>query len=291
MIGGRSHNRSSHVANTSQSRKYLLHAQTSRAASASRADTVKIVWHNVCRRQQAVALLVRHWPLAAPIKLFRGWVGLALTLDIVRPCCCVIESTYEGLPNAAGLPVILDIEAAGPESLTVVKAIKADGLALPVLAIGHSYGDVGYSVRAMKAGAVDYIEKPWQPDALLTAVSSALAELRHDADRSRARTDEKLRIGVLSNREREVLEGLLAGGTKKSIGRALGLSPRTVEIHRAHVMEALGVRTLPEAVLMAARVGVQPTDGLGPLSAGARPIPTTPSDVSRIVMLRRGPSA
>jgi FixJ family two-component response regulator len=66
----------------------------------------------------------------------------------------------------------------------------------------------------------------------------------------------------LSIREREVLEGLLAGGTNKSIGRALGLSPRTVEIHRAHVMEALGVRTLSEAVLMATRAGVQPTVGL-----------------------------
>ena len=158
--------------------------------------------------------------------------------------------------------VILDIEAAGPESLTVVKAIKAGGLTLPVLVIGRSHGDIGYGVRAMKAGAVDYLEKPWQPTALLTAVSSALAELREDADRSQAKDDAKLRIGGLSIREREVLEGLLAGGTNKSIGRALGLSPRTVEIHRAHVMEALGVRTLSEAVLMATRAGVQPTVGL-----------------------------
>jgi PAS domain S-box-containing protein len=158
--------------------------------------------------------------------------------------------------------VILDIEAAGPESLTVTKALKAGRLSLPVVVIGRSHGDVGFGVRAMKAGAVDYLEKPWQPAELLTAVSAALAELRTDTERSQARDDAKLRIAALSPREREVLEGLLAGGTNKSIGRALGLSPRTVEIHRAHVMEALGVKTLPEAVLMAARAGVQPTSGL-----------------------------
>ena len=87
-----------------------------------------------------------------------------------------------------------------------------------------------------------------------------MAELRTDTERSHAHDDAKLRIAALSPREREVLEGLLAGGTNKSIGRALGLSPRTVEIHRARVMEALGARTLPEAVLTAARAGVQPTE-------------------------------
>ncbi|TFZ55845.1 PAS domain S-box protein [Methylorubrum sp. Q1] len=154
--------------------------------------------------------------------------------------------------------VILDIETAGPESLTVAKALKAGRLALPVLVIGRSQGDVGLGVRAMKAGAVDYLEKPCEPAALLTAVSAALAELRTDTERSHAHDDAKLRIAALSPREREVLEGLLAGGTNKSIGVALGLSPRTVEIHRARVMEALGARTLPEAVLTAARAGVQP---------------------------------
>ncbi|UYW26336.1 LuxR C-terminal-related transcriptional regulator [Methylorubrum extorquens] len=156
--------------------------------------------------------------------------------------------------------VILDIETAGPESLTVAKALRAGRLALPVLVIGRSQGDVGFGVRAMKAGAVDYLEKPCEPAVLLTAVSTALAELRTDTERSHAHDDAKLRIAALSPREREVLEGLLAGGTNKSIGRALGLSPRTVEIHRARVMEALGARTLPEAVLTAARAGVQPTE-------------------------------
>lgn len=201
---------------------------------------IYVVDEDAGARQALLALLQ---PAGYEVQLFENATALAEVAGSLQPGC-----------------VILDIEAAGPESLAVARALKAGRLALPVLVIGRSHGDVGFGVRAMKAGAVDYLEKPWQPAVLLTAVSAALAELRSDNERSQARDDAKLRIGALSAREREVLEGLLAGGTNKSIGRALGLSPRTVEIHRAHVMETLGVRTLPEAVLMAARAGVQPTD-------------------------------
>lgn len=203
---------------------------------------IYLVDENPGSRQALLSLLQ---PAGYEVQVFANAAALAEIAGSLQPGC-----------------VILDMEAAGPESLTVAKALKAGGLSLPVVMIGRSHGDVGFGVRAMKAGAVDYLEKPWQPAALLTAVSAALAELRTDTERSQARDDAKLRIGALSPREREVLEGLLAGGTNKSIGRALGLSPRTVEIHRAHVMEALGVKTLPEAVLMAARAGVQPTSGL-----------------------------
>jgi FixJ family two-component response regulator len=111
----------------------------------------------------------------------------------------------------------------------------------------------------MKAGAVDWLETPYQNDALLMAVSSALADIRRTAERSRDAEFARARIAGMSARERQVLEGLLAGGTNKVIGRELGISPRTVELHRASVMERLGVSTLPEAVLMAAAAGVRPT--------------------------------
>jgi FixJ family two-component response regulator len=110
----------------------------------------------------------------------------------------------------------------------------------------------------MKAGAVDFLEAPWTPEALLFAVRTALAEIHAEAERARGRNEAHDRIASLSPRERAVLEGLLAGGTNKTIARTLGLSPRTVEIHRARVMEALGARTLPEAVLMATTAGVRP---------------------------------
>lgn len=200
---------------------------------------IYVVEQDAESRSALVALLQ---PAGYHVQVFDSAAVLAEVAASLKPGC-----------------VVFDLETAGPEALTVVKALKTGRLDLPVLATGRSHGDVGFGVRAMKAGAVDYLEKPWQPETLLTAVSAALAELRTDTQRNRARDEATARIAALSAREREVLEGLLAGGTNKTIGRALGLSPRTVEIHRAHVMEVLGVRTLPEAVLMAAEAGVRPT--------------------------------
>lgn len=152
--------------------------------------------------------------------------------------------------------VVLDLEAAsGFVTASQMKAFRAQ---LPVVAVGASGGDVGFGVRAMKAGAVDFLDAPWTSELLLLAVGTALAGIRDVAERSRARDESRDRIATLSGRERAVLEGLLAGGTNKTIARTLGLSPRTVEIHRARVMETLGAHTLPEAVLIASDAGVRP---------------------------------
>jgi PAS domain S-box-containing protein len=157
--------------------------------------------------------------------------------------------------------VVLDLEEAS--GFGVARALKTDRAHLPVVALGTSGGDVGYGVRAMKAGAVDFLEQPWTPDELLFAVRSALVEIRDVAGRTREHDVSRQRIATLTARERAVLEGLLAGGTNKTIARTLGLSPRTVEIHRAKVMEALSARTLPEAVLIATAAGVRPADQSG----------------------------
>ncbi|TGD97657.1 PAS domain S-box protein [Methylobacterium nonmethylotrophicum] len=167
--------------------------------------------------------------------------------------------------------VVLHLEEAG--SFGVASALKAARSHLPVVAVGASGGDVGFGVRAMKAGAVDVLEEPWTADGLLLAVRSALVEIRDVADRTRERDASHHRIAALSARERAVLEGLLAGGTNKTIARTLGLSPRTVEIHRAKVMEALGAHTLPEAVLIATAAGVRPADQPGaPGDAAENPL-------------------
>ncbi|MCJ2049410.1 PAS domain-containing protein [Methylobacterium sp. J-070] len=152
--------------------------------------------------------------------------------------------------------VVLRLEE--PGDLLVASDLKAARTHLPVVAVGASRGDIGFGVRAMKAGAVDFLEVPLVPEVLLFAVRTALAEIHAKADQARGRDEARDRIAALSAREREVLEGLLAGGTNKTIGRTLGLSPRTVEIHRARVMEALGAHTLPEAVLTATAAGVRP---------------------------------
>jgi PAS domain S-box-containing protein len=142
--------------------------------------------------------------------------------------------------------------------LAVAKELKAAREHLPVVAVGSGRGDLSFGIRVMKAGAVDFLESPWTPEALLFAVRTALAGINAEADRARKEDDARSKIAGLSTREREVLEGLLAGGTNKVIARTLGLSPRTVEIHRARVMEVLGARTLPEAVLIATAAGVRP---------------------------------
>ncbi|WP_245436308.1 LuxR C-terminal-related transcriptional regulator [Methylobacterium sp. V23] len=157
--------------------------------------------------------------------------------------------------------VLLDVKEGG--DLVVLSELKAARAHLPVVAVGASGGDVGFGVRAMKAGASDFLEAPWEPGGLLFAVKTALAEIHAEADRARGSDATRARIASLSLREREVLEGLLAGGTNKSIGRTLGLSPRTVEIHRARVMDALDAHTLPEAVLIATAAGVRPANHSG----------------------------
>ncbi|MEE7456024.1 LuxR family transcriptional regulator [Methylorubrum populi] len=158
--------------------------------------------------------------------------------------------------------VVLDMEEGA--DFAVVSELKAHRSHLPVVAVGASGGDVAFGVRAMKAGAVDFLEASWTSEALLLAVRTALAEIRDAAERTRTRDEFRDRVATLSERERAVLEGLLAGGTNKTIARTLGLSPRTVEIHRARLMETLGAHTLPEAVLIAAAAGVHPAVQDGP---------------------------
>lgn len=138
-----------------------------------------------------------------------------------------------------------------------ISELKAHRERLPIVAIGSSGSDVAVGVRAMKAGAVDCLEAPWTAEVRLFAVRTALAEVRDATERTRSRDVSRERIGTLTVRESAVLEGLLAGGTNKTIACTLGLSLRTVEIHRARVMEALGAQILLEAVLIAAGAGVR----------------------------------
>jgi two-component system response regulator FixJ len=114
---------------------------------------------------------------------------------------------------------------------------------------GH--GDVTLAVRAMKAGAVDFIEKPFQKAVLLGAIEQAFARLNHEvANRDQAQ-EAAVKLQALTPREREVLDGLAKGLPNKSIGYDLNISPRTVEIHRANLMTKLGVRSLSEALRIA----------------------------------------
>jgi FixJ family two-component response regulator len=154
--------------------------------------------------------------------------------------------------------VVIDSRSPAAGALVVARQLKANGSPLPVLMTGTSHGDVASAVAAMKAGAVDWIEMPCEPDVLLGAIASALGDIREAAEQTRELERVRARIGGMSTRERQVLEGLLAAGTNKMIGKKLGISPRTVELHRANVMEKLGAQTLTEAVLLTAAAGILP---------------------------------
>lgn len=169
----------------------------------------------------------------------------------------------DAAPALAPGCVVLDFAATGAPGPLVVRELKARRIPLPVIALGERRGDVETAVQAMKDGAVDWIEAPYGNDRILTAVASALNGAVEGAEVDQAAEMTGARISTLSLREREVLDGLLAGGTNKTIARDLGLSPRTVENHRAHVMESLGARTLADLLLKATAAGLRPWRGHG----------------------------
>jgi two-component system response regulator FixJ len=133
--------------------------------------------------------------------------------------------------------------------LELLARLSELGIGLPVIVVtGH--GDVPTAVRAMKAGAVDFIEKPIDEAQLFAAIDAALAEEKSAArDREAARATEQM--ALLSPRERQVLEAIAVGRPNKLIAYDLGISVRTVEVHRAHVMDRLGVRKIAEAIRIA----------------------------------------
>lgn len=146
--------------------------------------------------------------------------------------------------------ILLDIRMPGMDGLEVQQALKERGVGLPVI-IMTGHGDVSLAVKAMKAGAIDFIEKPFEKAAILAAIEQGIGRLRQtDVGRQQA-GDAIVRLKALTPREREVLDGLAQGLPNKSIAYDLGISPRTVEIHRANLMSKLGVRSLSEALRIA----------------------------------------
>jgi two-component system response regulator FixJ len=121
---------------------------------------------------------------------------------------------------------------------------------MPVIVItGHA--DVQLAVEAMKSGAVDFLEKPYDDEVLVRSVRSALRRWQKKADREADKAEVLDRLATLSARERQVLEGLVAGKPNKTIARLLVISPRTVEIYRAHLMKKMKAASLSDLVRMA----------------------------------------
>jgi two-component system response regulator FixJ len=151
--------------------------------------------------------------------------------------------------------ILLDVRMPDMDGLAVQQALSDRGIRMPVIVLtGH--GDVSVAVRAMKGGAVDFLEKPFERVSLLASIEAAFARLAASGDRLQRVSEAQVLLGALTPRERDVLEGLAQGLPNKSIAFDLGISPRTVEVHRANLMSKLDVRSLSDALRIAFAAGM-----------------------------------
>lgn len=151
--------------------------------------------------------------------------------------------------------ILLDVRMPEMDGLEVQRTLHERGVTMPVIILtGH--GDISIAVRAMKAGAIDFIEKPFEKDVLLGAIDAAFERLDSSGEASTRAEEAAVVLAALSPREREVLEGLAQGLPNKTIAYDLGISARTVEVHRANVMTKLGARSLSDALRIAFAAGL-----------------------------------
>ena len=184
--------------------------------------------------------------------------SLAFLLDVngFQPQVYESADAFLGAADRAALDcVISDIRMPGLNGIELVRKLKGEGSSCPVILItGH--GDVALAVEAMKAGAVDFIEKPFDDAALLGAIRSALDALPDNRTGSSAKNEAEARLAELSPRERDVLQGLVAGKINEVIAHDLSISPRTVEVYRANLMAKTGARSMSELMRIALAAGL-----------------------------------
>lgn len=152
--------------------------------------------------------------------------------------------------------VLLDYNMPGSSGVEVLTKLGGDVKFVPIMLTGQ--GNVGLAVQAMKAGALDFVEKPYDARTLMEVVEHAFARLEQGGEAEARVQAAKAKIGLLSPRETDTLKGLIEGRSNKVIAYELDISPRTVEIYRANLMEKLEVRSLSEALRIAFAAGMVP---------------------------------
>jgi len=183
---------------------------------------------DVCR---AVSFLLSTAGFA--VRVYESGVTFLEKLDGLRPGC-----------------IVSDVRMPGMDGVELLRQIRQKDVTMPMIVMtGH--GDVTLAVAAMKAGAVDFIEKPFSDEVLLLALRAAFSHLKSADETSQEVARIKARAESLSPRERQVLDGLLKGYPNKTIAYDLSLSPRTVEVHRSAVMAKMGAKSLSHLVRMA----------------------------------------
>ena len=151
--------------------------------------------------------------------------------------------------------ILLDVRMPDIDGMEVQQRLRESGVLLPVI-IMTGHGDIDMAVRAMKVGASDFIEKPFEKALLFDALESARQRLDMDVLSDRRCEDARARLNILTAREREVLRGMVDGLPNKTIAYDLGISPRTMEVHRANLMGKLKARSLSEALKIAFAAGL-----------------------------------
>lgn len=151
--------------------------------------------------------------------------------------------------------IVSDVRMPGIDGIELLKRMKAAGSKFPIL-IMTGHGDVPLAVEAMKLGAVDFLEKPFEDDRLTAMIESAIRQADTSARTEALTQDIAARIASLSPRERQVMEGLIAGLSNKLIAREYDISPRTIEVYRANVMTKMQANSLSELLRLAMRAGL-----------------------------------
>jgi two-component system, LuxR family, response regulator FixJ len=180
--------------------------------------------------RQAIAFLLTTSGFA--VRVYESAVAFLDALPSVQPGC-----------------IVTDVRMPGMDGLALQREWKSRDIPLPVIVMtGH--GDVPLAVEAMKAGAVDFIEKPFNDEALLSAIRVAIDHHAHGIQRGNEISAIKAKLASLSPREREVLDGLIGGLPNKTIAYDLKISARTVEVHRANLMTRMGASSVADLVRM-----------------------------------------
>jgi two-component system response regulator FixJ len=178
--------------------------------------------------------------------------SLAFLLSTAGTPVRVYESAtsfLEALPSLQPGCLITDVRMPDMTGIELLRRLKSKSIGLPVIVItGH--GDIPLAVEAMKSGAIDFIEKPFAEEAILKAVRAAEERAKGKGRRSEDDTAVAARLASLSERERQVLDGLVLGNANKIIAHELGISPRTVEVYRANVMSKMQAKSLSELIRM-----------------------------------------
>lgn len=156
---------------------------------------------------------------------------------------------------------LIDLKMPGLDGISLLQRMGESNIRLPAVMM-TGFGEVATAVKAMKAGAADFLEKPLDETELLTILNRLISKSRISVQAGQQKEQGQARLGRLTERERDVFNGLAMGKTNKGIALDLGISPRTVEIHRARVMEKLEARTLSDVVMLAVGLGLRDESGL-----------------------------